>query len=337
MYKLTLILTLLTLIAFGCTAQAAYIVRSLGVSPGFDYSSATDINDDGIVICESLSLTGAGAFTWTATGGLVDLSYYGIQADVGINSQGQTLGVYGDSSSRWLRPFLRNLDGTSIYLNVPLGIADAWPRAIIDGGKAIVDFDYRNEELELIDRKTALVDSNGSVTYVEYGNGFTQSRVISNNGTVVADGYMWTQSGGLQPLPWLINAGNVDLRGISDSGWVVGMLNGHIMRWDPIGNISDLGSGQAFGINNVGQVVGANNHTAKIWNYDNSAIELPFLEGGSIAAAYAINNLGQVVGEANTADGQRIAVLWETVPEPSSIIMLFGGIIGAGAMWQRKK
>jgi len=49
--------------------------------------------------------------------------------------------------------------------------------------------------------------------------------------------------------------------------------------------------------------------------------------GGLFSAAYGINDLGQIVGRAQTASGQTHAVLWNPVPEPTTILLFGQGVL----------
>jgi len=59
--------------------------------------------------------------------------------------------------------------------------------------------------------------------------------------------------------------------------------------------ITDLGPGEAWGINDAGQVVGYSSGYAFLWDSTNGMIDLGTL-GGSASTAYGINDAGQVVG-----------------------------------------
>lgn len=90
--------------------------------------------------------------------------------------------------------------------------------------------------------------------------------------------------------------------------------------------VTDLGSGDAKGINNFGQVVGSSavtNH-AYIWTPQVGIRDLGALENAS--GAYAINSQGQVVGETRTLpDGNTHAFLW-TAQDGMKDLGTLGGI-----------
>jgi probable HAF family extracellular repeat protein len=77
------------------------------------------------------------------------------------------------------------------------------------------------------------------------------------------------------------------------------------------GALSDLGSGYARGINDIGQVVGNDPSTNRAVMWDGGSVrDLGDLGGGS-ALASAINDRGQVVGFSWTASGDDHAFLWD--------------------------
>ena len=75
----------------------------------------------------------------------------------------------------------------------------------------------------------------------------------------------------------------------------------------------------AWGINNLGQVVGysytSTGKHAFIWDAVNGMQDLGTL-GGSQSEAFGINDFGQAVGYSYTSTGQRHAALW-TIPLPA--------------------
>jgi probable HAF family extracellular repeat protein len=133
-----------------------------------------------------------------------------------------------------------------------------------------------------------------------------------------------------------------------------GVLNDHAVVWSG-GTITDLGSAgmdgaEAFGINNLGQVVGyawtgsAVTH-AILWE-DGAAIDLnSFLsasmvsQGWVLEHANGINDQGEIVGDAfNIFTSTTQAFLLATaVPEADTYAMLLAGLGLVGWMSRRRK
>lgn len=324
-----LIITLCAVCLHGPGIAATYTAQALGIAPGYDGSWATDINGNGVVICGSANAQDiGGVFTWSKSIGLTDLSGHA-SASAGINDQGQTAGVYTNTDPHWkFEPLIRSSDGAETRLHVPEGVANAWVGKILDDSSIFLTYEYRDVTGMVTNTKPAIIDANGSSTFIEVPGGNASISAVSNNGTVIVNNeFLWTVSGGLSTLSWLASAGQVDVTCVNDLGWVVGTLNGHVVRWDNYGNTSDLGVGVAKGINNNGQVVGSINDLAVMWNADGSVTDLPSLAGYSGAGAFALNNSGQVVGEA-WGGGAHMAVLWQPVPEPSAFVVLACGLVG---------
>ncbi|WP_026731404.1 HAF repeat-containing PEP-CTERM protein [Fischerella sp. PCC 9605] len=63
---------------------------------------------------------------------------------------------------------------------------------------------------------------------------------------------------------------------------------------------SNDGSSMAFGINNLGQVVGRSGNRAFVWSSSDGMTDLGILPGGTYSEGYAINDAGQVVGNTYT-------------------------------------
>ena len=64
-----------------------------------------------------------------------------------------------------------------------------------------------------------------------------------------------------------------------------------------VGTLTDLGPGNALGINDLGQVVGYSGNNAVIWNSGSSTLtDLGILPGMSFGEANSINDAGVVVG-----------------------------------------
>ena len=321
-------------------AAAGYSVQALGVDAEHDASYATDINESGAVLCGSMSASdAAGTFLWSRDTGIVGLTGEGVFSSAGINSNGQTVGLhmYVPFPGSWLRYelFIRNADGSTTALPVPDDASDVWPAKIDDAGRVWVDLEYRDPSGTIKPANSAVISPDGSVEYI----GNTWVHAISNNGTAIIDyRYLRTPQGELSVLPWLENAGAVDVTCVNDLGWVAGiLLGGHVVRWDSAGNMLDLGVGFAGGMNNLGQVVGSMNDRAVMWDVDGSVTELPSLDGRPNSGAGAINDRGQIAGRACAeSPSTEVAVLWDPVPEPSALMTLTCGLVGAGLGARRR-
>lgn len=118
---------------------------------------------------------------------------------------------------------------------------------------------------------------------------------------------------------------DTDAWAINDSGVVVGGSGGHAVWWDLSGQIHDLGVGQAHGINAQGQIAGTDGVNPVIWNPDGSVSILPKMDA-DCGYASDINDNGWIVGSIGRANIGAQAVLWQPVPEPSSLLALAGGV-----------
>jgi uncharacterized membrane protein len=306
----------------------AYTTHLLGVSPGYDGSEGVGINDSGTAICSSATAYDvSGVFTWSHDFGLVDLSDEGVVAYAGINNQGQTVGMDKDPESGWFRPFVRNADGAKTRLQFPSTIADAWPAEINEYGQVAMMLYYPNAEYNVTTSEVAVIGVDGSVVHVDAPSTHAEVWAMSNTGYVGMKSdnraYLWSQAGGLSLLPWLTSGDTTALYDVNDSGSSVGSSGNHAVMWSPNGDITDLGAGIAFGINNLRQVVGSAGGRATLWDTDGSMVDLGL---GEESGAYAINNNGWIVGGYTDALTPEMAVLWEPVPEPSSLLALVGGM-----------
>jgi uncharacterized membrane protein len=134
---------------------------------------------------------------------------------------------------------------------------------------------------------------------------------------------MW-QGGSITPLP---DGGyNSFALGINDAGVIVGMnfTQGtpapRAVRWLPPTvsggpyTMEDLGiTGDAYGINNVGEIVGYDNAGGAFYWFNGQPKKLPPLAAGLRAGAQAINENGDVVGWGYDHSQSQHAVLWTHV------------------------
>lgn len=143
--------------------------------------------------------------------------------------------------------------------------------------------------------------------------------------TVAGHAFLW-QDNVMRDLGAL-NGGLFSWAGdIDNSGQVVGQSNGHAVLWVN-GLIQDLGTldgtswSAAYGINERGQVVGQSSDHAFVWQ-DGVMQDLGTLPGWISSHAEAVNDDGTIVGWCDIQGGCH-AVIWQPVPEPSGVTMLF--------------
>lgn len=145
--------------------------------------------------------------------------------------------------------------------------------------------------------------------------GGTNSSAIGVNALGVVAGTS-DVTGGTRPFVWTDGGGLVDLGGL--------------------GGAEALG--RAFGINDLGQVVGRSERGdgtvgAFLWDPVTGFTDLGTF-GGENAAAFGINNLGQVVGSAQDAAGEDRAFLWDAVNglrDLNALVTNAGGFTLTGA------
>ncbi|OFX14563.1 MAG: hypothetical protein A2Z18_00560 [Armatimonadetes bacterium RBG_16_58_9] len=94
----------------------------------------------------------------------------------------------------------------------------------------------------------------------------------------------------------------------------------------------------------MGQVVGYSHFydgtqwvdRAFIWEEAAGMVELPTF-GAKTSGAVAINNSGQIAGWIRGEDEVARSVLWNPIPELASLLALFTGMAGIGALVCRRR
>ncbi|WP_334106509.1 PEP-CTERM sorting domain-containing protein [Methylobacillus sp.] len=301
------------------------------------------------------SITAGGfsrAFSWeTGVGTLIDGNS---SSAYGINNSGQIVGRGSATSS--FNAALWDA-GTTTALGTLGGTSIAYD---INNQGQVVGYS-QSVQVGSFQRTRATLWENGTLTELGSLSQNSQAFAINNNGDIA--GYSYQTAGNSIPTLWsngnIINLGTLggihgQARDINDLGQIVGTSNlsgnnaTHATLWEN-GNIIDLGtltgagSSYAFGINNIGQIVGESNGFATLWQ-DGNIFNLndlidPAL-GWTLREARDINTSGQIVGWGSmTGSGNTFGFILTPVPEPSTYAMLaLGlGLVGWSTRRQQKR
>ena len=174
----------------------------------------------------------------------------------GLNDSGEAVGRTGASITS---PFTSQ-SGSMTALPLPPGGRSSGSAEALDvnnSGVAVGDF----------------TNSTGGVQAAKWQNG-----VATNLGVTATD----------QSFAWAIN----------DVGTIVGYGNaqgGGAFMWNPDGSVVKIFNGQAYAINNAGQVAGEVNNQAVLWQ-NGITWNLGYLPGYTSSHAFGINDAGAVVG-----------------------------------------
>ncbi|RYG31357.1 DUF3466 family protein [bacterium] len=324
-------------------------------------SRGYDINNDGTVTGTSVVAVDY-AVVWGADGGvrsIGELYSGGYSTAHAINNLGSVVGNAQTSANQ--SHAFRALSGTAMTDLTP------YPSASIaydlnDNGWTV------GNGSDLAFGGSVAFRYNGDGTYQRLGRFGTgresTAYAINASGTVVGRsasayvngfnrdylGFIWTESGGLQPLSKPEGAGNTWAYDINDAGTIVGRSDigtaFEPVLWDASGRIRVLSRpanssyGEANVINANGAVLGKLYNQASfdrpiLWNPDGSLVELGGLgmDGWVIRDAVGMNDGGQIVGTAYRNGIARAYVL-TPVPEPASLVAL---TLGGLALLRRRK
>lgn len=314
-----------TAVRWDSSGRVTTISQTIPGSSGLNISWA--INDSGVVVGRS----GAYKPAYWQNGGTT-ASYLASTGDArDINNSGQVVGFNGTNVVIWD-------DGQTISTGI------AQPSGSPKSGQHF----------------EAEISENGKVAATTIVNG--KYRGSYWDGTSVVD------IGTLDAYPGYWPSSNLFCYayGVNDSGQVVGCTTvssfwqapkGHAFVWKS-GTMMDLGTlgtdaySSAYHINNKGQVVGwsstrEDGQASRAFLYESGQmIDLnSCIDGNSdwhLDSATCINESGQVVGYGTKKVGNysysAAFLLTPVVPEPSSLLALFGGLVGVGGMvWRRRR
>ena len=318
-----------------------YSVTSLGQIDGYSGNAAWGMATDGSVLVWASGTTD-GWFTWNPKSGAAQIP---VPSDTrmlcGINSAGQAVGWHGDYTTG----IVVDASGSVRELTSYPGYGGSCGLAINDAGQVVgssgdsaVLWQPDGTPVMIaagapgLDAEARAISDNGLILYTTQAFGAGQLRETTS--------YVWKPDGSVQQLAEIsaFDGAAYSLRAINDSGQVVGTSGGHAILWNPDGSIAaDLGEGTACDINNLGQIVGTLNGEAVMWDSDLSVTYLPGIGSDTGAMVRSINDDGLIAGtiyDSNT--GVRTAVLWQPVPEPSSLLALLAGFVTVGGLIRRR-
>lgn len=350
----------------GSAEAVQYRMRVLDAPVGFNFA-ATDINDNGIVLgnyYHTPNITGEQhVFVWDSNSEgnkMQDLPVNGINAyPGGINNKGQVVGFY--SPEQFVRKaFLwdPNAEGDKLQ-DISSMIGASLPR-INNNGQILGYQPIANGT----DRSCICNPSSSGYTlqgFGTFGGDYSDAACMNDKGQVVGFSstagnttnhmFLWEQSTGTLRDLTTICGSNRDISGFNNNGWVVGNYTRSTGRESPIvlWNVNDPNNMQtihtpgtfayATDINDKCQVVLDLWNCAYVWDPSATENKLQKLDtlGGWYTIPMAINNNGWIAGYSLDTTGVLHAVVWQPVPEPSSILALISGLAGLGGIAWRKR
>jgi probable HAF family extracellular repeat protein len=284
------------------------------------------------------------AFSWTASGGIVDLGTLGgrLSAASSVNNSGQVVGISTKEDNLTSRAFLWAAASGMVDLGT-LGGSDSEATAINDNGQ-IIGWSTTADgspHAFLWTAASGMIDLGtigGTQSFAAAINNLGQVVGFGENGDGLSHAFLWTADDGMVDLTPDDVFFESRASGIDESGRVVGVrsdLNGtHSFTWTALTGLVDLNAlggtrGDAFAAKG-GQVVGdygpAGNAQFRPfrWTSAGGMVDLGTL-GGTNGRAVALNAIGSI-----TAGGAQHATLWKpAVVADSTPPVITPSVIGA--------
>jgi len=278
------------------TVKAQPVLTNLGVLSGGNFSYATDVSADGLVVCgSSTSSGGQRAFRWTQSGGMVSLGalsgFTNYSTATAMSADGSVIAGISYGASNAARGF-RWTSGTGLQSISVLGTGSASYALGISADGSVI----------------------AGTSYTAGLNGAVATR--------------WTSATGLQS----IGGTNADGRAISADGSVIvggdspGGVDSEAMRWTsgdgiqhlnrPVGTIGAWGYATSSDGSAVagGTVDGDSfNELATLWTGlpGGGVVQiLGALDGSEVSSAFAISGDGRVVGGFSALPDDNHAFVW---------------------------
>lgn len=350
-------------ILLGSTAGATeYKAYALSMLPNAGYGCAYKINDRGIIVGSMAASydtrSNAGAFQWDTAESAPHYVGFPIGASaMGINYAGTVVGSRYLSADGHLTtlPALLATNGSNT-------LADVNDAGVVVGGStydssglshAALWDDTGVHDLGALDGYSASMATALNLQGLTVGRSWDGLGLVPDRATIWENGNR-TQLDPLQGYEFSA-AHDINYYGQvvgTSSRWASYYGNGGEFRflreeatlWQNGGAVGIAVDGMntyATGINDLGQVVGYaysypyyGPSRAFVW-HNGTMIWLDSV-GAIGTEAYGINEVGWIVGRARGAGGNYYAVVWEPVPEPSSIFVLLCGLGGLRALAKRR-
>lgn len=340
----TLIAVVMLFCAVSETLALQYQITDYGVILDGNFS-ISGINRQGQVVgTAALSGENQNAFIWDRVNGVRDLGTlptHTRSSAFGINDAGQAVGY---SSYAWSdhQACVWESNGDKRSLGtLPSGDFSPWSEAYdINNFGQIVGYSTGTNGYyqAVIWDKDSPIESLGTLDGVLD----SVACAINDSGIVVGESgghaFFWNRQEGMQDLG---QVGIISTRAedINNLGQIVGgSYSGsgldRAFIWEEASGMRELGTlsvegysySYANAINNSGLVVGVSSDRAFVWDALGGIQELESLPGCRQSNALDVNDLGQIVGISYDQSWNAHLVLWEPVPEPSSLAALTIGL-----------